>query len=104
MACGCAVVQQKIGKTTWNVMKMCEMHDTAPKLLMVANQIANSGCDLGSSELRIRLYSAVTKAGGILSRSAGPKEIAEHPENPILLAAGPKEIAKHMEMRNRGEV
>ena len=35
-------------------------------LLKVAEEIALSGCDLGDSERRIRLYAAITNAGGTL--------------------------------------
>lgn len=35
-------------------------------LLKVATEIAGAGCDLGDSERRIRLYAAITNAGGKL--------------------------------------
>lgn len=35
-------------------------------LLVVCEEIAASGCDLGTSERRIRLYYAITQAGGKL--------------------------------------
>lgn len=35
-------------------------------LVRVAEEIAASGCDLGDSERRIRLYAAITRAGGVL--------------------------------------
>lgn len=61
------IVSEKSGiASVYEDQANAKLVSAAPDLLAIAQEIADSRCDLGDSERRIRLYAAIAKAGGRL--------------------------------------
>ena len=63
-ACGCMISHDAGGVER---LELCRLHEAGPDMLAICLEIAgDKRVDLVDSERRIRLYAAITKAGGVL--------------------------------------